>query len=81
MSARFHDCRRKMSDNMSIQSLHFQLIDIAPPIARSGYNLERLYFQLPVLPILIARHGYNLAAFIMTHLPLTTTTLMRIGLS
>ena len=30
MSTRFHDCRRKMSDNMSIQSLHFQLIDIAP---------------------------------------------------
>ena len=81
MSTRFHDCRRKMSDNMSIQILHFQLIDIAPPIARSGYNLERLYFQLPVLPILIARHGYNLAGSIMTHVPLTTLTLMRIGLS
>ena len=80
MSTRFHDCRRKMSDNMSIQSLHFQLIDIAPPIARSGYNLERLYFQLPVLPILIARHGYNLEGFILTHVPLTTPRLMSIGL-
>ena len=40
------DCRRKRSDNMSVQSLHFQLIDIAPPIAWSGYNLESLHFQL-----------------------------------
>ena len=40
MSTGFHDGRRKRSDNMSVRSLHIQLIDIAPPIARSGYNLE-----------------------------------------
>ena len=25
---------------MSVQSLHFQLIDMAPPISRYGYNLD-----------------------------------------
>ena len=81
MSTRFHDCRRKMSDNMSIQSLHFQLIDIAPPIAQSGYNLERLHFQLIVIALPIARYEYNRERFILNHVPLTTPSLMMIGLS
>ena len=36
------------------------LIEIALPIARSGYNLERSHFQLIILPLPIARYGYNL---------------------
>ena len=79
MSTGFHDCRRKRSDNMSVQSLHFQLIDIAPPIAQFGYNLERLHFQLIVLLLPIARYRYNLEGFILTHVRLTTPSLM-IGL-
>ena len=55
MSTGFHDGRRKRSDNMSVRSLHIQLIDIARPIARSGYNLESWHFQLIVLPLLIAQ--------------------------
>jgi hypothetical protein len=71
MSTGIHDCRRKSSENVSVQSLHFQLIDLASPIARSGYNLERLHFQLIVLPLPIARYGYNYEDFILTHVPLS----------
>ena len=49
MSTGFHDRRRKVSENMAVQSLPFQLIDIAPPIALSGYNLER--FILTHVPL------------------------------
>ena len=56
MSTGFHDCRRNRSENISVQILHFQLFDTAPPIAQSGYNLERLHFQLIVLPLPIARY-------------------------
>ena len=65
---------------MSVQSLHFQLTDLAPPIARFGYNLEMLHFQLMFYRS-IARYGYNLEGFILTHVPLTTPMLMMIGLS
>ena len=81
MSTGFHDSRRKRSDNMSVRSLHIQLIDIAPPIARSGYNLESLHYQLIVLPLPIARHGYNSEGFILTHVPLSAPSRMSIGLS
>ena len=64
---------------MSVQSLHFLLINIAPLFARSGYNLERLHFQLIVLPLSIARYGYILEGFILIHVPLMS--LMMIGLS
>ena len=66
---------------MSVQSQHFQLIDIAPPIARSEFNLERLHFQLIVISLTIAWYVYNLERFILTHVPLTTPSLMMIGLS
>ena len=59
MSTGFYDCGRKISENMTVQSLHFQLIDIALPITRSGYNLKKLHFQLIVLPLPKARYGYN----------------------
>ena len=81
MSTGFHDCRRKGSENITVQSQHFQLIDKAPLIDRSGYNLERLHFQLIVLEPHIARFGYNLERFILTHVPLTLPSLMMIGLS
>ena len=55
MSAGLHDCRRKGSENMSVQSLHFQLIVVPPPIARLGYILERLHFKLIVLLLPIAQ--------------------------
>ena len=81
MTTRFHDCRRKGSENMAVQSLHFQLIDKAPPIDRSGHNLERLHFQLIVLEPHIARSGYNLERFMLTHVPLITPSFMMIGSS
>ena len=59
MTTGFHECGRKISENMSVQSPHFQLIDIALPITRSGYNLKKLHFLLIVLPLPIARYGYN----------------------
>ena len=40
---------------MSVQSLHFQLIVVPPPIARLGYILERLHFKLIVLLLPIAQ--------------------------
>ena len=73
MSTGFHFFKIKRSENMFVQSLRFQLIDIAPPIARSGYNLERLHIQFIILPLPIARYGYDLEGFILTHVPLTTS--------
>ena len=35
--------KERDTENMSVQSLHFQLLDVAFPIDRSGYNLERLH--------------------------------------
>ena len=66
---------------MAVQSLHFQLIDIAPPIGRPGHNLERLHFQLIVLAPHKARSGYNLERFILTQVSLITPSFMIIGLS
>ena len=51
--------KERDTENMAVQSQHFQLIDIASPIDRSGYNLERLHFQLIVIPLPISRYVYN----------------------
>ena len=79
MPTGFHDCRRKGSENMFVQYLHFQLIYITPPIGRPGYNLERLQFISIQLPIV--RYGSYLQRFILTHVPLTIPSWMTIGLS